>query len=169
MIEYTLNFTHENIELVHRYFSNLLTAEVLDGVTDFGSFMNLSVTRELTSEELAVINNLSPADIVEPSSQLPLEAVVKQSIINAINFGQNLIVEFATENVLMGITQAGKTKEVSDYLIDVMRYLQSGSLYGVINEVDRLLAEGVPSDLSPFITPNRLSQFKSRIVHYLQG
>jgi hypothetical protein len=77
------------------------------------------------------------------------------------------MVEFASENVMMGITQAGKTKEVANYLTDVARHIQTGSLYEVINEIDRLKIEGLPQDLSPFITETRLDRFKQKILDYL--
>lgn len=95
------------------------------------------------------------------------EFLVKQSIEGAIKFGQAMLVDFATENVLLGITQLGKTKEVSDYLADVTRYIQTGSLYEVINEIDRLIAAGLPVELEPFITESRLLLFKQKIVDYL--
>lgn len=101
--------------------------------------------------------------------QDPIELVVQQKIVDAIKFGHNLTVKFATENVLMGITQAGKTKEVSDYLADVTRYCQTGSLYEVINEIDRLIASGIPTNLSPFITVDRLNEFKQSTLDYLNG
>jgi len=95
------------------------------------------------------------------------EFLVKQSIEGAIKFGQTMLVEFATENILMGITQLNKTKEVSDYLADVTRYIQTGSLYEVVNEIDRLIAAGLPVELEPFITQTRLESFKSKILNYL--
>jgi len=95
------------------------------------------------------------------------EFQARNSITNAIIFGQELIVTFATENVLMGITQAGKTKSVSDYLADVTRYTQTGSLYEVINEIDNLIIEGIPQDLDPFVNQARLESFKSKIQNYL--
>jgi predicted P-loop ATPase len=88
-------------------------------------------------------------------------------ISEAMEFGRTLVVDFAAENVLMGITQAGKTKAVADYLSDVSRYTQTGSLYEVISEIDRLIQEGLPSDLEPFITESRLIAFKQKIIDYL--
>lgn len=97
----------------------------------------------------------------------PIELIVQKKIIEAINFGYNNTVAFATENVIMGITQAGKTKLVADYLIDVFRYCQTGSLYEVINEIDRLVLQGIPLELDPFVTQTRLEKFKQDIQDYL--
>ena len=53
----------------------------------------------------------------------------KDMIHNAIEFFGEIMEIFAAENITMGITFYGKTKEVADYLQDVLRYGQSGSLY----------------------------------------
>jgi len=92
---------------------------------------------------------------------------VRRIISNAMQFGNELMITFAAENVLMGITQLNKTKDVSDYLANVTRYIQTGSLHEVINEVNRLIANGLPEDLAPFITETRLLQFKQKILDYL--
>jgi hypothetical protein len=107
--------------------------------------------------------------IIEAHSPLDMTEQVRQIVRNAINFGVDLIEVFATENILMGITQAGKTKAVSDYLSDVTRYAQTGSLYEVINEIDRLIALGIPLDLAPFVTVARMADFKQKVLNYLQG
>lgn len=90
-------------------------------------------------------------------------AVVKK----AVDFGQDLMIKFAGENVALGITQAGKTKDVADYLADVTRYLQTGSLYEVMNEIDSLILAGIPIELSPFVTQSRMEEFKSKVSNYL--
>lgn len=92
---------------------------------------------------------------------------IKVIVNNAIKFFQELMVEYAAENVSMGITQAGKTKEVADYLATVMRYGQSGSLYEVVNEVDVLIAEPPPASIDPFVTVSRLQVLKAKVESYL--
>lgn len=114
----------------------------------------------------------SQAVIIDPNYEQPAIDYVEigiRAVTNAVEFGQTMIIQFAGENVAMGITQAGKTKEVADYLTDVTRYIQTGSLYEVIGEIDRLIAAVVPSDLSPFVTEERLTEFKNKVVTYLQG
>lgn len=120
--------------------------------------------QELTAQELlqleAIISQHNPVD---------QQALIRAVVENAVKFGNDLIISFATENVIMGITQAGKTKAVADYLADMMRYAQSGSLYEVMAEVDRLIASGIPQDLAPFVTETRLTQFKQKVLTYLNG
>lgn len=107
--------------------------------------------------------------IEQVKQQENIEKQVKSIVIDAKRFGDDLIITFATENILMGITQAGKTKAVSDYLADVTRYAQTGSLYEVVNEIDRLIALGIPSDLAPYVTTQRMTDFKQKVLGYLQG
>lgn len=128
-------------------------------------------TIEFATEEAAqaykLANNLEE-EIETFEEELPLASIDFTAIVkDGINFGNDLIIAFAAENVSMGITQAGKTKAVADYLVDVTRYAQTGALYEVINEVDRLSTAGLPPELAPFITQTRLDAFKQKILDYL--
>ena len=94
---------------------------------------------------------------------LPYKTIIE----NAIEYFNEVMVEFAAENITLGITVAGKTKDVADYLQNILRYGQSGSLYEVIAEVDVLKLAGIPANLSPFVTDARLDAFKQKFVDYL--
>lgn len=108
-------------------------------------------------------------DIINIVNTHSYNSQILKVVQKAIKFGNDLIISFATENVIMGITQTGKTKAVADYLADMMRYAQSGSLYEVMAEVDRLIASGIPQELAPFVTEARLTQFKQKVLAYLNG
>jgi hypothetical protein len=123
-------------------------------------FTSVELSESEQDDLLALLNSHSSSDITEH---------IRKIIRNAVMFGTDLMEEFAAENVMSGITQAGKTKQVADYLADVIRYVQTGSLYEVINEVDRLIAAGIPPELDPFVTQDILNNFKSRVLVYLQG
>jgi 6-pyruvoyl-tetrahydropterin synthase len=101
-----------------------------------------------------------------PNAEEQLE-YVKTIIKNAVQFGQDLIITFAAENVSQGITQAGKTRAVATYLANIQVLLNGGSLYGALDEIDDLVTAGIPSDLSPFITEQRLLNYKEIIEEYL--
>jgi hypothetical protein len=110
------------------------------------------------TRESAILSGYISGDVNE---------AVTQKIRDAVNFFSEIMVQAAGENVLMGITQAGKTKEVADYLADVMRYGQTGSLYEVLAELTALQTAGVPSSLDPFVNYQRLEDFKIKIETYL--
>lgn len=116
------------------------------------------------NDELHIVDeNSSEHLILEPKK------VSEKKVEAAMKFGQKLIIEFAGENVAMGITQAGKTKEVADYLEGVTRYLNTGSLYEVINEINRLKTKGLPDDLAPFISEERMNLFIERVQSFFNG
>lgn len=96
-----------------------------------------------------------------------LEEKIAKIIRMASDHGTYLMFEFAAQNMIMGIMEQGKTKEVADYLYDAFKYAQTGALYEVIEELDRLLASNIPATLAPFITRERLSTLKDKIKNYL--
>lgn len=124
---------------------------------------------ETEAFEYKAVNNITEP-VVSFEEEIYTAPVDFATIVkNAINFGSELLVSFAAENVSMGITQAGKTKAVADFLTDVTRYSQTGALYEILAEVERLEALGLPEELAPFVTTERFASFKSKIQNYLNG
>jgi len=140
------------------------------------AFSKITYVMKFGSDDLrfTLEEGLSEAEEVELTSFVesfedvadPKESV-RMAISGAISYFSDLVIDFSSDNVLMGITQANKTKDVSDFLEGVMKYGVSGSLYEVINEIDRIISNGIPDDLSPFVTSERLEDFKSRISNHL--
>lgn len=168
--EITLGWKPFQVKLdrVHRYFKENCSQDY-DGM--IANEDNLKVMlKSDNSSDISIISSYW-ANITEQEmqqlDQYETTQMVMAKIEAAVQFGNTLMIKFASENVLMGITQAGKTKAVADYLADATRYIQTGSLYEVVHEIDRLLGEGVPSDLSPFITASRMNQIKEDILDYL--
>src|ERR1700744_2478724 len=73
------------------------------------------------AEKLAIYTYKNPTPTVKD--------IVSNAITNAATFGYELTVQFATENVIAGITPAGKTQAVADYVLNLNYYLKTGSLY----------------------------------------
>lgn len=99
-------------------------------------------------------------DITEQNQIKSVQKIVKE----AMTFGQQLMVEFSTENIMMGITQDGMTKTVRKNMSQVMSALMSGSLYDAIDE-----AKSIPSQSkdSKYLTDARLLQYVNKIEEYL--
>lgn len=95
--------------------------------------------------------------------------IVKNKVSGATAFGQSIAISFATTNILMGITQAGKTQQVADYCQKLQYYISTGSLYAVLNELTRMLNDPVrPSlGLEPFINDSLLSNYINQVKAYL--
>jgi hypothetical protein len=92
--------------------------------------------------------------------QLGIEGVVSA----ATKFGQDIMVSFAAENVLLGITQENKTGEVLNKLTGVLAAVQAGSLYEVISRIKLIPVEDY--DVK-YITEARLITFCNKIETYL--
>lgn len=133
---------------------------------------NLKVTFKTpeSSEDITYVN-IYWNNITEVSENTPNADEIKENVRNILqnakNFGKQLVEDIAVENILMGITQAGKTKAVADYCKNVQLYLNTGSLYAALNEMDTLIAAGAPSILSPFITDARMIATRAKIASYL--
>jgi hypothetical protein len=80
------------------------------------------------------------APITAPQAQTPTQ-IYTTLVQNAIIFGQSLTVQFATQNIMAGITQAGQTQNVLNYTRDLYMYLNTGSLYVAISEIETMIAD----------------------------
>lgn len=120
-----------------------------------------------TQQEIDTVNTYW-SQVTQEQFNPSLREIISGKINDASVFGRTLILDAAVENVEMGITQAGKTREVADYCADVQRYLESGSLYAALSKIEEMISLGVPQNLAPFITEERLLNYKSKIEAYLQ-
>jgi hypothetical protein len=101
--------------------------------------------------------------------QMPVNQQVTNAIGAAMEFGTQMLVQFATQNVMTGITQSGKTEAVMDYCHELAHCLITGSLYAAINAINVMIADtsSTKTNLSPFITNNVLYTFLNKIQTYL--
>lgn len=118
----------------------------------------------LSSGQQTSLSNAVTAHVAMGPSEL-----AEQAIINARKFGNDLAALFAKENVVMGITAAGKTRAVTDYCHKLEHYMTTGSLYAAIEEINSMIADiTLPLlSLSPFVTTARLNTYKAKIQTYL--
>lgn len=97
-------------------------------------------------------------------------------------FVYTLLKEIRAENISWGITQLGKTGEVLGFFetpivlpgkvraITLKGSLDTGSLTETVALVDYYVAHPeLYSDLSPFVTAERLASWKNKILAYLAG
>lgn len=98
-----------------------------------------------------------------------LDQIINTSLQAAIDFGIAMVDRFKKENVMMGITQAGKTHDVLKYLHFATHCMESGSLYGAIDELNILIADSSDAKtvLAPFVTNARMIGYKNSIQVYL--
>lgn len=102
-----------------------------------------------------------------PEAPTPPSPTLDELIQKAQVFGDELMREFMAENIMLGITQAGKTIAVANYLHKLMHYISTGSLYAVLTEIETLKADTGKDNLSPFVTNDRLEAYAQKVRNYL--
>jgi hypothetical protein len=119
---------------------------------------------EFTHGEDGTIEVTEDSTLKTTIAQQDAVVAAQAAVSKAISFGQQLITEFAAENIVLGITQDGQTGVVLDKMSSVMTALQSGSLYEAMNR-----AKAIPqSDYdNKYITYARIMSFVNKIEAYL--
>lgn len=84
----------------------------------------------------------------------------------AIKAVNSLINKFCAENMVLGITQANKTKLLADAFKDVIYYSQTGSLYECLYSLEAIT---VTPEMSPFLTASRKQELKDKINNILDN
>jgi hypothetical protein len=103
------------------------------------------------------------------SASMSETEIVSDILQQAQYFGANMSLQFATQNMLAGITQSGKTIAVATYAQTLAYYLQTGSLYAAITEINTMIADtsSIKTALSPFVTNSILYSYLNQIQAYL--
>lgn len=120
-------------------------------------------TSQTVIDEALAIYATTPAVISESQT-------IQQAIQAAIIFGQQIMVQYSAQNVAAGITQAGQTEAVASYLSQMITYLNTGSLYAAITQINVYIADtsSTKQGLSPFVTNDILYTYLNLIQAYLQ-
>lgn len=107
----------------------------------------------------------APASGPPPTPQ----QVYTEVVLAAIDFGQNIIVDFTVANILAGITQAGKTSAMLSYTSDLAMCLNTGSLYSAVDEINTMILDTstTKTNLSPFVTNAILISYLHKLQTYL--
>lgn len=156
-----------DLEKVRAYLKSTLSSNY-DGLLCDEASLRVIFKTDYSDDDFSKVN--AYWDVITLSTFNPTsQEIVTSKIIAAITFGNNMIVQAAVENVLLGITQANKTKDVSDYLERLQLYLRTGSLYAALQEINSLLADSnrASLNLSPFVTDDRLNAYKASITTFL--
>lgn len=132
----------------------------------------------LDSSEIETLNNI----VASHEHITTAEGLQKYLDDTIYPFRDRVMSKFAAENIAMGITQAGKTLDVlslfempvslgdSGRLVSLKGSFDTGSLYVSLNIIDYHI-ENISnySDLSPFVTLERLQNMKLEIANFLMA
>lgn len=95
---------------------------------------------------------------IVPPQYIPIGAAkVKQ----AQALWQELIQNFAGENLVAQITVAKKTRLIQDAVQKVLDYGNAGSLWEAYIEAGRIV---ITPEMAPFITKERIAEFRNKII-----
>lgn len=163
----TLDWKEFNVDLpkIRAYLKAHLSSNH-DGLVCDPSNLYVMFKSDISDDDISAVNSYW-SSISSSTFNPTAQEIVTGKINDSIVFGNKVIIQAAVENVLLGITQAGKTKEVSDFLSNLQTYLRSGSLYAAIVEIDTLVAGDIPSEISTWVNTTRLNQYKTQIQAYL--
>lgn len=128
-----------------------------------------SLSQNLVNKASQIVNNFIEIDIGQQ-----LKEYVQKTI---APFIEDLMYQIQAENIQMGITQAGKTSDVVSFFtekfvlpgktrgVSMKATLDSNSLNVTIDLMTYLISNPeLYSDLNPFITADRLSAWRSKII-----
>jgi len=94
-----------------------------------------------------------------------MQAVAQLVIAAQMSFN-TLVVAFAAENVIMGITNSGKTGLIAQTLQQVMYFGTSGSLWEALNALNQVV---VTEEMAPFLTTARVNWMKNQLQAAIAG
>jgi hypothetical protein len=103
--------------------------------------------------------NVSTLQIIDKSDDLTAEEIVKIAVMEASDFGKELIVDFAVKNVLRNYTTSN-IATVANELSSIFLLLQSGALYTAKEAINNF----TPTAL---VTADDKSEFIGKINEYL--
>lgn len=121
--------------------------------------------QRMTLEELRQYKQNNKVNINSWVSQkVEFQTHADKKVKKAIKGASSLISKFCAENIVMGITQAGKTKLLADTLRDVFYYAQTGSLYECLSS---LSAVQITPEMAPFLTESRKAELQQKLFNLL--
>jgi HD-GYP domain-containing protein (c-di-GMP phosphodiesterase class II) len=149
-----------DIDSLWRYIKESSLASNLEKI-DLISETHLAV---FTFNDLLPLENTLLDQLYASFQQKSLKEYVEKAVIDSINFGQNLLVEFGAENTLLGIVQSGELGRVINILQPIHAAISSGALSAAIE-----MAKSMPEENfdETFITPERILSCVNKMEAYL--
>jgi len=135
-------------------------------------FFDGGLTQELIDQAAYIINNFVDINLKDQLAQY-----IKLEVEPFIN---DMIISIQAENIAMGITQDGKTSEVIGFMCNRITIPSSlfqlsladaiwvNSLYSVVEILEYYIDnESIYDGLEPYITVQRLTEWKTKITDFL--
>lgn len=141
------------------------------GVVSFwqrrGSEVTLTFTHELNETELDAV--LLHESTYENPVVTVWEQGARNTIRNAIEKGQQLVEDFATESIVLGINQANMSGPVRRAMQDVVNSLLTGALYDSVSSIKTVRddIQGNTALTDVFLSDTRLLKYLNELEAFL--
>ena len=161
-MKYIFEKNSVNVDKLEKEILDSSILAVLSYINHYDINLTVVFTSNLSTEEQSVLSTLVTT---HTSTESTYDSIKNSVLIPARELGQQIINDSATENIMLGITQAGKTSIVRKALREVVDCLVTGSLYDAIAEIRAIPQESYDST---FITPVRMLKIINKIETYLK-
>lgn len=121
----------------------------------FGDALSIFMTRDLTDDEMAALDTLVANHTTTDSA-----TYIKNKILEAMDFGRNMMAAYGAQNVLAGRSVAD-IQTIMSSTSKVQAALLTGSLYVALTEIANITPDGT------LITQGTLDSFRHQIQDYL--
>lgn len=145
-----------------------------DGVCSCDEGYNVIEKNPFTQDDIDAVSAYFSA-LTQSGETTKMTPTTKELIQNSIAvaqaFGNELILQYGAENVLLGISyHPAQSIALSDYLGSLLNLLSSGSLYGAIDQINMYIADvsSEKSNLSPYVTDVVLYKYMNQIQAWLE-
>lgn len=123
-------------------------------IDTYSSNVKINFSQQLTAGQKTILDGVLSSHVAVSASD-----TVKAKILSAMDFGKELMADYATKRVIRGAGIAD-TERVLNKLGHIQTSLMAGSLYVALDQLDKLSADDD-------ILQADINDFKTRIQQYL--
>lgn len=135
MIQYTFNKNVDISKLIQQIILADLSKPLY--ITNENDITVISFEEELDPQQYEKLQH-----VVQAHKKNATEEMIANRIRNAMDFGKELIVEYATDNILAN-RSLDEIKHISSKLAHIQLLLLSGSLYAVLSELEKITPDHI--------------------------
>ena len=146
-----------DLELLKRELSLSKISEIIENCSFENNITKITCKRFMSPAEISTLHSL----ITNHKAATDAELYTKARISDAISFGQSIILEFATENVIMKLS----TEQVGYVLYkfsNIKSMLESGSLHTALAAMEAIKPDAI-------ISKERIDKYSNKIKEYLKN
>lgn len=129
-----------NLDQLKKEFISLNISNFIEKIEVQGNIVKINTTRSLSESEKNVLYKAITSHTVISN----MEKAVQQKVTAAMQFGQQFMIEFATENIMLGFT----TEQILRMLLKyghIQSMMLSGSLYTALEAIEKIPADDLIS------------------------